>query len=184
VGRQSYIDTFDDSPIPMIHVCSLARLHQTVAATGARHVVSLMKDIEIIGRPDCISSENHLLLGMDDITAPLEGYIAPADEHVASLLTFVRRWDRAAPLVLHCYAGISRSTAAAFVTACALNPTRDERRIARSLRLASPTATPNIRIVALGDKALARSGRMTAAIEAIGQGEMAAEGTPFRLDLE
>src|SRR5579862_3490454 len=108
----------------MIHVCSLARLHQTVATTGARHVVSLMKDIEVIGRPDCIPADNHLLLGMDDITAPLEGYVVPADEHVARLLAFVRRWDRAAPLVVHCYAGISRSTAAAYVTACALNPDR------------------------------------------------------------
>jgi predicted protein tyrosine phosphatase len=85
---------------------------------------------------------------------------------------------------VHCYAGISRSTAAAYVTACALNPGRDERKIAQCLRLASPTATPNIRIVALGDKALARSGRMTAAIQAIGQGEMAAEGDPFQLELE
>jgi len=168
----------------MIHVCSLARLHETVAATGARHVVSLLKATDLVQRPDKIRAENHLILGMDDITAPLEGYVQPGDEHVAKLLAFVRGWERAAPLVIHCYAGISRSTAGAFVTACALKPSSDERTIAQRLRRASATATPNIRIVALGDQALGRQGRMVAAIEAIGRGETAVEGDPFRLDLE
>jgi predicted protein tyrosine phosphatase len=168
----------------MIHVCSLSRLHQTVEATGARHVVTLLKDVELVQRPGGIASENHLILGMDDITGPLDGYVAPDDEHVTKLIAFVRDWDRAAPLVMHCYAGISRSTAGAYVAACALNPRRDEATIARELRLASPTATPNFRIVWLADRALGRGGRMTTAIEEIGRGVMAFEGDPFRLDLE
>ena len=111
---------------PMIHVCSLARLHDTVRETGARHVVTLIKDISLVHRPATISAENHLLLDMDDITDHIEGYVAPAEEHVGDLLRFVRAWPREAPLVVHCYAGISRSTAGAFVTACALNPQRNE----------------------------------------------------------
>jgi predicted protein tyrosine phosphatase len=168
----------------MIHVCSLARLHQTVETTGARHVVSLLKDQDLVRRPDSIAADNHLILGIDDISTPLEGYIIPAQEHVAELLTFVRGWDRAAPMVVHCYAGISRSTAGAYVACCALNPGRDEMAIARELRLASPTATPNIRIVTLADSVLGRSGRMVAAIETIGRGVTADEADPFRLDLE
>jgi predicted protein tyrosine phosphatase len=52
------------------------------------------------------------------------------------------------------------------------------------LRRASATATPNARIVALGDRMLGRNGRMVAAIDSIGRGAFAFEGDPFRLELE
>src|ERR1700674_4331160 len=168
----------------MIHVCSLARLHETVEETGALHVVTLLKQTDRVERPSSVAEANHLILGMDDIAVPMDGYIIPAEEHVTRLIEFVRGWDRARPLVLHCFAGISRSTAGAYVAACALNPRRDEWAIARELRRASATASPNIRIVSLADRMLGRDGRMVAAIDAIGRGEMAYEANPFRLDLE
>ncbi|MGB7036163.1 MAG: protein-tyrosine phosphatase family protein [Xanthobacteraceae bacterium] len=168
----------------MIHVCSLARLQETVDETGARHVVSLLGDEASIERPNGIVPENHLWLRLHDIAAPLDGYIVPAEQHVAGLLDFVRGWNRRAPLVVHCFAGISRSTASAFAAVCALNPLRTEASIAQALRHASPTATPNIRIVSLADRLLGRDGRMIAAVETIGRGVLAAEATPFRLDLE
>jgi predicted protein tyrosine phosphatase len=168
----------------MIHVCSLARLHETVEGIQASHVVTLLKDTHLVLRPDGIPPDRHLILGMDDIAEPCDGYVCPAEEHVNELLTFIRGWDRAQPMVVHCYAGISRSTAGAFIGACALNPRRDEAAIARRIRFASPSATPNRRLVSLADRMLGRSGRMIAAIEAIGQGVSAYEGHPFRLDLE
>ena len=168
----------------MIHVCSLARLHDTVEETGALHVVTLLKDTDLVQRPKGILAENHLILGMVDIAAPIDGYVLPCDEHVTRLIAFARGWDRRKPMVVHCYAGISRSTAGAYVAACALNPRRDELVIAQQLRQASPTATPNPRIVSLADRMLGRDGRMVAAIDAIGRGSMAYEGHPFRLDLE
>jgi predicted protein tyrosine phosphatase len=75
--------------------------------------VSLIGD-ETVVRPSGVPPENHLCLYLHDISAPLEGHIMPAVRHVARLLNFVRDWDRVAPLVVHCYAGISRSTACAF----------------------------------------------------------------------
>jgi predicted protein tyrosine phosphatase len=168
----------------MIHVCSLARLHETVEDTGARHVVSLIGDEANVLRPQRVAPENHLWLRLHDISMPLDGYIVPGEDHIADLIRFVRGWDRRAPLVVHCYMGISRSTASAYASVCALNPDRDENDIAQALREASPTATPNIRIVSLADKLLGRNGRMVAAIETIGRGILADEATPFRLDLE
>ena len=167
----------------MIHVCSLARLNDTVASTGARHVVSLLGREDNLHRPPTIARENHLWLQLHDISAPLDGYVAPELEHVEELIAFVRRWPRETALVVHCYAGISRSTAAAFVSVCALAPQRDENAVALALRRASPTATPNPRIVAIADAVLGRNGRMIAAVAAIGSGMLAAEALPFRLEL-
>jgi predicted protein tyrosine phosphatase len=168
----------------MIHVCSLARLYDTVEETGALHIVTLLKDTDRVARPKTILEANHLVLGMDDICVAMDGYVIPCDDHVTRLIEFVRGWDRAKPMVVHCYAGISRSTAGAFVAACALNPRRDELALARELRRLSATATPNIRIVSLADRVLGRDGRMVEAIDSIGRGELAYEGVPFRLDLE
>jgi predicted protein tyrosine phosphatase len=167
----------------MIHVCSLARLHDTVAQTGASHIVTLLRLVDRVERPRSIAPDNHLILGMDDISMPLDGYTHPAEEHVVELIEFVQRWDRRAPLVMHCYAGISRSTAGAFISACALNPGREETTIARTIRRSSATATPNIMLVSHADRILGRRGRMIAAVEALGPGLPSHEGEPFRLDL-
>jgi predicted protein tyrosine phosphatase len=168
----------------MIHVCSLARLHRTVEETGARHIVTLLKEIALVSRPAAVTAENHLHIGVDDISCPMDGYNHPCEEHVARLMTFVQGWDRSAPMVIHCYAGISRSTASAYAAACALNPGREEMAIAWDLRRASRTAMPNRLIVSLADRLLGRDGRMIKAIETIGPGHAAYEGEPFRLDLK
>jgi predicted protein tyrosine phosphatase len=168
----------------MIHVCSLARLHDTVHETGARHIITLLRMIDRVERPATVVADNHLILGMDDIVEPIEGYTHPGEEHVTRLIEFVTRWDRTAPMVIHCYAGISRSTAGAFVAACALNPSRNEAAIAQAIRNGSATATPNMRIVTLADQILGRGGRMVGAIRTIGVGRAAMEGDPFRLDIE
>ena len=169
--------------MPTLHVCPLSRLHDTVAATGASHVVTLMGVGAQVERPAAIAPERHLVIGMSDIVEPLDGHTLPVGEHVETLLAFVRAWGRESPLLFHCWAGISRSTAAAYVSACALAPERSEAAIARALREASPSATPNARLIALADDILGRGGRMVEAIRAIGRGADAMEGTPFTLRL-
>ncbi len=165
----------------MIHVCSLAKLHETVAATGARHVISLINGATVFTRPSNVDPTNHLFLGINDIVEEMEGMVAPAEHHMNDLFDFVQAWPRQTPLVIHCFAGISRSTAAAYASVCALLPDQDEMELAQRLRRASPTATPNARIIALADAALGREGRMVAAIAAIGRGRDAFEGEPFAL---
>ena len=168
----------------MIHVCSLAALPDTVKATGASHVLTVMAKVDQVVRPESVLEANHLKVSMDDITEQIDGFVAPCDSHIEQVLSFVRAWDRTAPLVVHCYAGISRSTASAFAAVCALNPHRDEVAIARQIRAASPIASPNRLIVSLADKALGRDGRMLRALDEMGPGSMTAEGRPFRIDLE
>src|SRR5215475_13996520 len=134
----------------MIHVCSLAALPEIVKRTGASHVLTVMANVDQVQRPQSVLPANHLKVAMDDIIEPLDGYVAPSETHIEQVLTFVRGWDRSAPLVIHCYAGVSRSTASAFAAACALNPHRD----------AIGEAARNRLIVSLADKALGREGRM------------------------
>jgi predicted protein tyrosine phosphatase len=166
-----------------IHVCSLARIESAVEETGARWMVTLLQAGTAMIRPAAIALDRHLFLSVSDIVEPVEGHILPGEEHVLTLLEFIRSWDRAAPLLVHCFAGVSRSTAAAFIAACALDPERKESDIARAIRAASPTATPNARFVALADKVLGRRGRMNEAIAAIGRGEACMEGIPFSLPI-
>ena len=165
-----------------LFVCPLSRLAETLAATGTRSVVSLLA-VRQRGLMPPLGDVRHLALDLSDISAPLEGHVLADDRHVAELLAFARAWDRRHPLLIHCYAGVSRSTAAAYAVLCALAPARSEAEAALRLREASPSATPNPHLVALADAALGRDGRMVAAIRAIGRGRECFEGDVARLDV-
>jgi predicted protein tyrosine phosphatase len=164
-----------------IYVAPLSLVGTTVEDARVSHLVTLINGDTLVPTPPSITPDRHLRLGMNDICEPSVGLVLPCEEHVAELVQFALDWDRKAPLLIHCWAGISRSTAAAFITLCALNPEADEFGLARALRRASVTAYPNRRLVALGDEVLSRLGRMIQAVEDIGRGELADEGQVFAL---
>jgi len=168
----------------MLHVCSLSKLPETVVSTGAKSVITLINAEMNVPTPVGILPERHLFLAFNDIVTPVKGLIPASERQVEAFLSFVRSWDRQEPLVIHCWAGISRSTAGAYVAACALNPNADEYDLAKILRSRSPSATPNARIVAMGDKILGRDGRMIDAIRGIGRGANAFEGNPFVMPID
>ncbi|WP_061934206.1 tyrosine phosphatase family protein [Aureimonas sp. AU22] len=165
-------------------VSSLADLHATVATHGAEDVVTLINADTVVERPSSIAPERHLFLGMNDIAAPAEGMTHPASHHLDRLLEFGHRWSRDKPLAVHCWAGISRSTAAAYILALAINPKLDEDALAQELRRRAPSATPNPLLVSMADEKLGRGGRMVKAIAGIGRGADAFSGTPFILPLK
>jgi predicted protein tyrosine phosphatase len=162
-------------------VSPLRRLPEVIEARAPSHLVSLLPPEEMILTPPRFPPERHLRLAMHDISAPMAGLIAPDADMVEQILAFGRDWDAAAPMVIHCFAGISRSTASAFVIACDRDPHADEFEIALAMRRASPSAFPNRRIVALADDILGRQGRMLGAVEAMGGNAFVAEGVPFDL---
>jgi len=167
----------------MIWVCPLSKVDATVASTKAERLLSLLAPGTAMTRPSTIAEANHLYLSLHDIAEAQEGMTLPGEAHMRTLLDFAHGWDQSKPLVINCYAGISRSTASAYIIAAALQPSRDERELARDLRLASPSATPNPRLIALADSMLGRQGRMVSAIQSIGRGADAFEGVPFALEL-
>ena len=169
--------------MPRIHVCSLTKIADTVRDTGARSMVTLINPMFPVERPSEIEATRHLHISVSDIVEHLDGHVAPDVAHVQTLLNFVRAWDRTHPMLIHCYAGVSRSTAAAYVAACALRRDYCEFETAQNLRVLSPTATPNARIIAIADNLLGRGGRMVSAINEIGRGADCFEGVPFALEI-
>ncbi len=170
--------------MPAIYVCSLAKLEATVARSKASHVATLISEGATVPRPERVRAENHLILAFNDITAPMEGMTPPGEAHIDRFLAFVQDWNRAAPLVVHCWAGVSRSTAGAMIALCALRTDLDEDDIAGRIRAGSPQATPNSRMIAIADRQLARDGRLVRAAERIGRGQDALEGTVFSLNVD
>lgn len=167
-----------------IIVCPLSRVDFVAREQKPSHIVSLLDPGTAFPFVAAVG-ERHLCIEVHDIEAEEIGMDPCCKQRMRRILDFVGAWRRDdAPILVHCYAGISRSTATAFITACAHNPSADEEEIALALRAASPTATPNRRFIALADAELGRNGRMSRAIEKIGRGPPwyeVGEATPFAL---
>jgi predicted protein tyrosine phosphatase len=167
--------------MPAIAVCSLALVTETIARLKPWGVITLLDPSSMIETPDGITPERHLKVGINDINTDAAGLISPGDAHVATILDLGRRWDALNPLLIHCWAGVSRSTASAFMIACMRNPEIAPAIIANRLRALSPTATPNRLLIQIADDMLGRRGKMVDAINAIQRGEDCWAGTPFEL---
>jgi len=169
--------------MPII-VCPMSCAPSLAREKRPARVVSLLDPGTAFPLIDGYETELRLKLEIHDIEAETEGLHFVREHHLDTILQFVSDWDRTDPLLVHCYAGISRSTATAYIAACMHNPDADEAQIAWALREASPTASPNRRFVALADASLGRNGRMREAIEAIGRGppwQEVGEAQPFTL---
>jgi predicted protein tyrosine phosphatase len=164
-----------------VHVCPLSAVPDVVAGCGAGHLLTCLQGTIWVETPALAEPANHMRLDLDDIAQPMPGYVAPNGRHVADLIDFARAWGGRGPAVIHCWAGISRSTAAAYIALCTLNPGVPEQAVAMLLREASPTAYPNRLLIRLADATLARAGRMIDAVESIGRGVVASEAQPFSL---
>jgi predicted protein tyrosine phosphatase len=164
-----------------IVVCPLHLAPEIAKSKGVSHAISLLDPFNAFPSLHPLGDDAHLKIGIHDIDELIEGYEAPGAHHVQSALSFAKGWNRSAPILVHCWAGVSRSTATAFSIACAANPDASEIEIAQSLRAASPTASPNLRIVALADEILKRGGRMYAAAESIGKGNGLIGVKPFSI---
>jgi predicted protein tyrosine phosphatase len=143
-------------------------------------LISLLPAADQPPTPLEIRKGGHLRILVDDIDEPQPGYIAPSPEHVARLITFLRATPPSAPLVIHCLAGVSRSTAAALV-ALALDAPGREAEAARILREASAFASPNRLLVSIADKVLRRDGALVAALDAMGEPDWSSDFEAFLL---
>ena len=167
----------------MIVVTSLRDAPRQALIHGATHVVGVLSPDSEHPTFERVKGNNHLCLSFHDVALPTSGMAGPQSTDLTRLLGFLENWNGQSPLLIHCWAGISRSTASAYIATCLLRPQIDEMQLALELREASPSATPNPLLIALADAALGRDGRMQKAIANIGRGSDAFEGVPFQLKI-
>ncbi len=164
-----------------IIVCPLSHIDDVIRLEQASHLLTLLGPDYMIEAHGAIAADRHLRLKVHDIDETQPGQIAPQRDHAASVLAFADAWDRTSPMVIHCWAGISRSTAAMWMTMCKLNPERDELEILQAMRARAPHIAPNRLLVAHADALLGRDGRMVDALDAVGPAIGRSEGYPFFL---
>jgi predicted protein tyrosine phosphatase len=162
----------------MLIVSPLHRVDEIRRLRQPSHVISLASPTIEAAETEPADSLATLALCFHDITEQRAGLVAPDATAIRAILDFARAWDGARPLLVHCWAGISRSCAAAYILACEANG-RSESEIAGALRHRAPFATPNRLMVAIADDMLSRGGRMVDAVVAIGRGAEAPHGEPF-----
>jgi predicted protein tyrosine phosphatase len=170
--------------MPLIAVSPLSRIAEVAVRMKAREMISLLAENQNFHRPGVIDPARHLLLGVNDVANPARGLVHPQEEHVAAIIDFAREWDQSAPLLVHCWYGVSRSPAAALIAALAVRPELDEAALACALRAASPQASPNLRLVEIGDDLLGLQGRFVDAVHQIGRGAEFSGEKPFTLSLD
>jgi len=162
----------------MIIACPANRLDEVWRLHRPSHLVSLVSpDTEPLELPGV----ERLVLRFNDIAEPRPGLVAPDDALIRRLLDFAQGWPATEPLAVHCFAGVSRSPAAAYILASARAGAGSEGELASLLRERSPEATPNALMISLADDILGRGGAMRAAIAGIGRGADAFEGPVFSL---
>ena len=170
--------------MPAIYVCPKSQVPDAARRLKPSHLITLLDPSDDMPTPDEVPGHRHLKLGVHDIDRARPDFIAPDLIHVRELIAFAKQWDRQHPMLIHCWAGISRSTASAFTIACMLNEPGREHDIARLLRARAAHAQPNQRIVSVADALLGRDGNMVDAIDAMGAGRVVFEGELFSLPVE
>jgi predicted protein tyrosine phosphatase len=165
-----------------IIVGSLRRVDALIERHTPSHVITLLAPGGDVPICPTIAPDRRLTMLFHDLVAPMPPLSPPDKATIQKLLDFGIAWDARAPLLVHCWAGVSRSPAAAFILACARSASGEEAALAQHLRRASPFATPNALMVALADEALGRGGRMVDAIASIGRGADCGEGVSFALE--
>ena len=150
-------------------ICGLTELggFQDASVT---HVLSILDP----GYPEpadfaAYGPHKRLTLRFDDIIAPAAGMAPPEGHHIEALLEFGKGLaattdDPLNHLLVHCHAGISRSTASMTILLAEARPEADEDSLFAHIREIRARAWPNSRMIGLADDLLGRGGKLVAAL--------------------
>ena len=168
----------------MIWVGSYWWAREAAADLNPSHIISIMDPGAIYQIPAGPGLISHIKIGAHDVVMDQNGlsaaYTAPSPQHAGQIIEFAQSWDRRGNIIVHCTAGVSRSTATALVILATTSPGL-EIPIARLLRERAPWAAPNLRIVGLADELLGRRGALVRALSSMGPAEIRSAPAPIML---
>ena len=152
-----------------VTICGLDELagHSTAQVT---HVLSILDPSwPVPDAFDNFGAHEKLELRFHDVIEPQPSSVMPGPDDVSRLLAFGRGIDRepAAHLLVHCHAGISRSSAALALLMAQAAPAASGAVIFAEILRIRPKIWPNLRILEFGDAALGRNGALVDAAKAI-----------------
>jgi predicted protein tyrosine phosphatase len=158
------------APPAHLTICGLDELGDH-SARAVTHVLSILD-------PDwpepqaffAYDPHHRTVLHFHDEIEPRPGVQLPRPKHIEDILAFGRALERdrierpQAHLLIHCHAGISRSTAAMTMLLAQAHPEEPEEAIFERLVGIRPKAWPNSLMIGFADDQLARGGRLTAGL--------------------
>lgn len=149
-----------------ITICGIPEI-EAHSAAGITHILSI-HDPDLADPPEFAGFPPHrrLALRFHDIIEPQPDRVAPVRADVERLLEFGRELADAqrGHLLIHCHAGVSRSTAAAALILAQAAPERPAREVFEAIVRIRPRAWPNLRMLEFGDDILGRGGDIVAAV--------------------
>jgi predicted protein tyrosine phosphatase len=155
------------SSFPEYAICGLDELisHK---GRGVTHILSIL-DPEWPDPEAFQAFDPHFraVMRFHDAIEPDPGILLPKKSDVEAILSFGRDAAEAGGLLIHCHAGISRSTAATLMILAQAHPDEDEDALADRLLRTRPQAWPNSRMIAFADDLLGRRGRLASAVAGI-----------------
>ena len=152
-----------------ITVCGIEELPDH-AARGVSHVLSILDP----GTAQPLAFAQYpahakLELRFHDIIKERPGEVLPRESDVDLLLAFGRDLleepKETRHLLVHCHMGISRSTAAMYLTLAQARPDATAAAILAELVRIRPKAWPNLLMVKFGDRLLGRGGGLVEAVK-------------------
>jgi len=150
-----------------ISVCGIEELAQHSSA-GASHVLSILDpDYPVPEAFGAFGEHRKLEVRFHDIVNDTPGLLAPQPEHVERILALGRDLlaepVATAHLLVHCHAGISRSTASMVLILAQALPEQPAASILEQVHNLREKAWPNLRVMEIGDAMLGRNGALVEA---------------------
>ena len=140
-----------------IQICSLEAVREIDSSLYDGVITVEDSDIEDPFRVDEYGP-NQLVLCFNDISVPVEGYVEPNEKHILKALAFAHKieTETARSLLIHCHAGISRSSAIALAIIAVRLGAGKELQAIKMLEKINPNCSPNKSMVWMTDEILER----------------------------